>query len=194
MTTSTLSRFRPGRRQMLGTSIAAAAALALVPLRAAAKFAKGLVRRSDTAQDYEIVRTEEEWRALLSDHEYKVLRDGITELQETSRASPAYQASGDGVYACRGCDLSLFPAGSRVDVEGNGYVFFKTAFHDSLLVGQDGPQPNYGQDPSALITLIEVHCRRCASHTGHILLVQKNGDVLYCNDGSALAFHPQEAA
>ena len=188
------SHLRLGRRQMLGTTIAAAAGLALVPFRAAAQFAKGLRRRSDTPQNYEIVRSEEEWRALLTDHEYKVLRAGLTETQDESRATPAYQASGDGVYACRGCDQSIFPAASRTEVEGNGFVFFKNGLYDSLLVGQDQPQPNYGMDPSAFFTLIEIHCRRCSSHIGHILWVSKNEEVLFCNDGSALTFHPKEAA
>jgi peptide-methionine (R)-S-oxide reductase len=41
-------------------------------------------------------------------------------------------------------------------------------------------------DPGPFDIFIEVHCRRCASHMGHILLV--DGKLLHCINGTSLNF------
>lgn len=161
------------------------AALVLRPLRAAAAV---VLRRSDTPHKYEIVRTEDEWKSLLNEHEYDVLRKGITEFPDMEAA--IWKEDRDGIYACRGCDLSLYEARSREPVD-LGWVFFVHSLPDSILTGVDGPQKAYGQADSDLITMIEVHCRRCASHQGHILLIK--GEMLHCINGTALNFYPKAA-
>lgn len=180
-----LQQFRPDRRQTILAALGTVAAAAVAPLRA---FAQSALRLGDTVQRYEIMRSEDEWRALLDDDEYSVLRDGKTLLPD--KTTEIWNESRPGIYACGGCDLSLFEARNRVPVD-MGFVFFKNGIHDAVLTGADQPQPAYGQDPSMFITLIEVHCRRCASHAGHILLVE--GDALYCIEQHALNFHPATA-
>ncbi len=176
---------RPDRRRMIAAALATLATAALAPLRA---FADGAKRLADTAHRYEILRSEDDWRALLDDDDFSVLREGKTLMPD--KTTGLWNESRPGIYACGGCDLSLFEARNRVPVD-MGFVFFKNAIHDAVLTGVDQPQPAYGQDPNMFITLIEVHCRRCASHVGHILLVE--GDALYCIEQHALNFHPSSA-
>lgn len=182
MHTSRFVQFRPDRRATILAGLGAVAAAALAPFRA---IANGVRRLADTDQRYEIVRSDEEWRALLNEDDYAVLREGRTYMPD--KTTELWNESRPGIYACGGCDLSLFEARNRVPID-MGYAFFKNAVHDAMLTGLDQPQPAYGQDPNAFITLIEVHCRRCASHAGHILLVE--GDALYCIEPHALNFHP----
>jgi peptide-methionine (R)-S-oxide reductase len=40
-----------------------------------------------------------------------------------------------------------------------------------------------------ILATIEVHCRRCGSHMGHVLLVE--GEILHCINGTSLVFTPQ---
>ena len=98
----------------------------------------------------------------------------------------------DGTYACKGCDLPLFD-GKWKQVVDMGFVFFHQARPNSLLTSIDLFNPyrdkKAGDPPDALI---EVHCRRCGSHMGHILIVTK-GTILHCIDGTSLTFSPARA-
>lgn len=107
------------------------------------------------AQQFEITRTEAEWRALLTDAQYRVMRDEGT---ERAGSSPLDKNYADGTYFCRGCDLALYPSETKYD-SGTGWP----SFYDSLP-GAIGTKP----DRKLLSVRTEVHCRRCGSHLGHI--------------------------
>ena len=135
---------------------------------------------------YEITRSEEEWRARLSDEEYRILRGGGTELPRSSELWDDMRA---GEFRCRGCDLHVYSSNWRAPVD-KVLVFFAHAVPNAVLMYIDGPQEAYGMSED-WANLIETHCRRCGSHLGHILLV--DGEVLHCINGAALAFTPSEA-
>jgi peptide-methionine (R)-S-oxide reductase len=134
---------------------------------------------------YEVTRTEAEWRARLSEEEFRILREGETELPGTSPLADDMRA---GDFHCRGCDLQVYDSDWRAPVD-KGWVFFAHAVPNSVLTGIDGPQDVYGMDAD-WPNLIEAHCRRCGSHLGHILLVE--GEVLHCINGTALDFAPSD--
>lgn len=165
------------RRALMG------AAAALVPGTAMA----GRKAGSD-GFDYEVTRSEAEWRAMLSDEEYVVLRNGATEWP---RSSDLWQETRDGTYHCRGCELEVFGANHQVPLD-KGWVFFRHSEPNAVLTGIEGPVPQYGQagmvDPGSIAAFLEIHCRRCGSHLGHYLPV--DGQNLHCINGAALAFRP----
>jgi peptide-methionine (R)-S-oxide reductase len=164
-----------GRRAFLaGTGLAGISLLAPNPARA------GQTDRFE----YEIVRTEAEWRARLDPDEYRILRRGGTELPASSIL---WDENRDGVYCCKGCDLRLYTAAWKVPVP-KGWAFFRHAEPDTVLTDIDGPVAEYGMDVNTDTTLIEAHCRRCGSHLGHILIV--NGGMLHCINGASLEFSP----
>ncbi|MEO1681440.1 MAG: peptide-methionine (R)-S-oxide reductase [Pseudomonadota bacterium] len=136
---------------------------------------------------YEINRTDEEWRAMLSDAEHKILREGDTELPRTS---DLWNEEREGTYRCKGCGLLTYTSNWKVPLD-KGWVFFAHAEPNSVLMDIDGPQQAYGMNPNGIANLIEVHCRRCGSHLGHILKV--DGLVVHCINGQALTFEPAEA-
>jgi len=145
----------------------------------------GSVARADVAAgrdpfNYEITRTEEEWRAMLGD-DYQILRGGGT---EELRSSPNWAESREGTYACRGCDLLQYDSFNKVAIP-KGWAFFTASEPNSQLMSQDGPT-DMSSRRSAFDIRIEVHCRRCGSHMGHILLVE--GRVLHCINGASLVF------
>lgn len=127
------------RRRFLGS--AAAAAMMPYALRAQGTF--------------EITRTPEEWRALLTDMEYHVLRDHGTERAGTSPLDRLYDA---GVYHCKGCDLPLYSSDTKYD-SGTGWPSFWDA-----LPGAIGTS----RDRKLFYVRTECHCRRCGGHLGHI--------------------------
>lgn len=169
-----------GRRAFLKAS--ALSAVAITPAFRAASADTGATR-PDEAFSYEVTRTKEEWKARLNDKEYEILRRGGTELPNSHEYAGEMP---EGTYACRGCDLTLYDSIWKVVLDA-GYVFFKYSRENAILTGVDETPPYGAADKDgARDAMIEVHCRRCGSHMGHILLVQ--GQVLNCINGTSLAF------
>lgn len=125
------------------------------------------------AFQYEIQRTDDEWRTRLTPAEYRILREGGTERRNSHRFTRDARA---GTYQCRGCDLTNYSSEQKIILD-IGWVFFHHAMRDAVLLGTDG-------------TEIEAHCRRCGSHLGHIQNV--DGQILHCINGTALGFTPQD--
>ena len=129
--------------------------------------------------DFEVVHSEEEWRRLLSDTQFNVLRKEGTEPPGTS---PLNNEKRPGVYVCAGCEQPLFTATHKYD-SGTGWP----SFFD-VIEGAIGTK----RDFKLLLPRTEYHCSRCGGHQGHVF---KDGPdptgLRYCNNGVALKFIPE---
>ncbi|KAJ56607.1 hypothetical protein ACMU_06595 [Actibacterium mucosum KCTC 23349] len=172
-----------GRRAFLGSAAMGAAGLGAAPALASA----------ETGYSYEVQRSDAEWRAMLTDEEYGILREGQTEQPRTS----LYWADNpDGTYHCKGCDLHVYSSEWKVVWKSKGWVFFRHSEGNATMTAIDRViPPAYGgngmANPNAQRALIETHCRRCGSHLGHTLMI--NLMVIHCINGKALNFRPVEA-
>lgn len=183
------------RRALLAALPAGAAATLSLPAQA---------QDNGDAFTYEITRTDEEWHERLNDAEYAILRQGGTEVP---KSDPLWDSMAPGMYACKGCDLPVYDARWKVPLD-IGFLFYRHAQPASVMTSIDrsvyaqfggaagsmGPIVPEGlseEDLAALDTLllIETHCRRCASHLGHIVIAQ--GKLLHCINGAALNFTPE---
>jgi peptide-methionine (R)-S-oxide reductase len=155
---------------------------ALVGLSVLAVPAQANVPAGRDPFDYEITRSEAEWREMLGE-DFGILREGKTELP---RSSPLWAEARQGTYDCRGCDLLQYDSSTKVNLL-KGWVFFASSEPNAQLMSQDTPAVmSDGPPPSIFDATIEVHCRRCGSHMGHILLVE--GTILHCINGASLTF------
>ena len=127
---------------------------------------------------YEIQRTEAEWRERLSDFEYSIMREMGTEPQ---KSSPLWNETREGQYRCKGCDQLLYWSETK-KVLDKGWTFFRHSEPDAVLTGIDATE-TFGDN---LIYMLEVHCRRCGSHLGHVVWI--SNEVLHCINGAALKF------
>lgn len=122
-------------------------------------------------------RGADEWRQILTDDEFYVLREEGTERAFTG---PYWDNKADGMYHCRGCDLPLFPSVTKYK-SGTGWPSFWAPL-DKRLVG-------IKTDKKFFMTRTEVHCARCKGHLGHVFEdgPQPTG-LRYCLNGTALRF------
>lgn len=128
------------------------------------------------AENFEVTRTDAEWRAMLTEAQYFVMREEGTERAGSSTLDKNYA---DGTYYCRGCDLALYPSATKYD-SGTGWPSFYAS-----LPGAVATKP----DRKLFRVRTEVHCRRCGSHLGHIFNdgPQPTGKR-HCLNGVSLVF------
>jgi peptide-methionine (R)-S-oxide reductase len=140
----------------------------------------GVAPQVQAEETFEVTRTKEEWKARLSDLEYRVMRQEGT---EPAFSSPLHDLKTEGTYHCRGCDQPLYASEHKFD-SGTGWPSF-WAPHDPDMVGES-------QDNSWFMRRTEVHCARCEGHLGHVFPdgPQPTG-LRYCINGVALDFEPE---
>lgn len=103
-----------------------------------------------------VVKTDAEWKKILTPAQYKILRSHGT---EPAFCGIFHDNKKKGVYNCAGCKLPLFRSDAKFD-SGTGWPsFFQPAEPDSVWMRTDR---SYG------MVRFEVLCSRCDGHLGHV--------------------------
>jgi len=133
-------------------------------------------RAKAATEAFEVTKSPEEWRKLLTPEQYAVLREADTERPFTS---PLNKEKRQGTFACAGCDLPLFASETKFD-SGTGWPSFYAPIENAVK-----------QDTDFAFGMVreEVHCRRCGGHLGHVFDDgPKPTGLRYCINGLALKF------
>ncbi len=103
-----------------------------------------------------VVKTDEEWRRLLTPEQYQVLRQKGTERPFTGAYHDAHDPAR---YLCAACGNELFRSDEKFD-SGTGWPSFWAPVSEDRVESE--------VDQSQGMTRSEVHCARCGGHLGHV--------------------------
>jgi peptide-methionine (R)-S-oxide reductase len=163
------------RRAFLGTTFLATTAGIL-----AVRFT-GSAPAHASEGTFEIMKTDDEWRTILSEAQFQVLRKEDTERPFTS---PLNEEKRVGNFHCAGCDLPVYGSYAKYD-SGTGWPSFYESLKDAVGTKEDN---------SLFSTRTEVHCRRCGGHFGHVFDDgPKPTGMRHCINGLSLTFKPETA-
>ena len=130
--------------------------------------------KSGEAAVEKIQKSEKEWKEQLSPEEFEVTRHKGTERAFTGRY---WNVHDDGSYHCAGCGALLFDSDTKFD-SGSGWPSF-TAPAVAEAVEQR-------VDDSHGMHRVEVICRHCGGHLGHVFDDGPDGLPRFCINSAAL--------
>lgn len=128
--------------------------------------------------EFEVVKTEEEWKQQLGDFSYHVLREKGTERPYSSEFETLWDS---GTYVCKGCGAELFHSETKFDAGCGWPSFYQSVNKDAILEILD---KSHG------MIRTEVVCKKCGGHLGHVFndgYDQPTG-LRYCINGASLGF------
>ncbi|KAJ1697669.1 hypothetical protein LUZ63_006181 [Rhynchospora breviuscula] len=123
-------------------------------------------------------KTEEEWRAVLSPEQFRILRQKGTEAPGTGEYDKFFE---DGVYSCAACATPLYKSTTKFN-SGCGWPAFYEGFPGAI---------NRTPDPDG--RRVEITCAACGGHLGHVFKgegFKTPTDERHCVNSISLKFAP----
>ena len=123
-----------------------------------------------------IIKSEKEWKEILSPEEFRILRNKGTEYPNTGKYNLHFE---NGVYNCKGCNTPLFNSDQKFESDC-GWPSFDKAIKGAIT---------YVDDFSHNMIRTEIICTNCDGHLGHIFDdgPQPTGKR-HCINGVSLSF------
>jgi peptide-methionine (R)-S-oxide reductase len=126
-------------------------------------------------------QSEQAWRERLSDEEFRVCRQKGTERPYTGEYLGENRA---GTYSCKCCGVKLFESEHKFDTRCGWPSFYAESAEENV---------RYETDLSHGMRRIEILCKHCDSHLGHVFEdgPEPTGQR-YCVNSISLIFEPKE--
>ena len=176
-----IMRAHMNRRYFLSSSLMLGGFAALSRFPIARALPQENARSSkDTQRDKgikKVIKTDAEWKQILTAEQYNVMRQKGTEAPYSSPLNDIHEK---GTFECAACELPLFSSATKFD-SGTGWPSFWAPIKKENVREQ--------VDNSLSMTRTEVLCARCDAHSGHVFDDgPKPTGLRYCMNGVALKF------
>ena len=130
-----------------------------------------------------VVRTDAEWKKILTPEQYRILREAGTE-RPNGDVYKDFKHQGEGSYHCAGCGALLFTSKQKFDSGCGWPSFYDPAKAENVKTRTDHSLGG---------TRIEVICAKCDGHLGHVFEGEGFNtptDKRYCINGGGLKYVP----
>ncbi len=108
-----------------------------------------------SSMDEKIVKTEAEWKEILTPEQYYILRQKGTDMPGNGGFTKHFEK---GTYHCAACDAQLFESGTKYESHC-GWPSFDDAIDGAV---------EYSLDKSHGMIRTEITCTKCGGHLGHV--------------------------
>lgn len=137
--------------------------------------------QKEESKTYKVSFSEKEWKEILDDDQYYILRQAGTERPFSSPLNKVYQP---GTFCCAGCDTPLYKSEHKFD-SGTGWPSFDRAVKENVITDTDY-KLGYART--------ELRCATCGGHLGHVFNdgPKETTGKRHCINGDALIFKPSK--
>lgn len=133
--------------------------------------------------DRKVIKTEEEWKRLLTPEQFHITREHGTEQSFTGEYCELYE---QGIYGCICCETLLFDSTTKFN-SNTGWPSFTAPVKDNVI--------RYNEDNSFGMTRMEVLCNVCDAHLGHVFPDGPGPEELrFCINSASLKKEAQNQA